>query len=298
MKTTIELMSHTWANSGGGKVWLATNGNQWNETCYNWSDYGSLLKAISNQPQGSDIYWTPLVFNNNTSRKAVNVKFEVGCLYIDMDRTDIDYQDCFNLVPEPSFIWTTSNNRWQAIWLLEQTIQISTQQEVNRRLAYHLKADTGAWDAARVLRVPGSINYKRGGEQGGIVKYEPSSVFNIDDFDSVPNVISNYDFANSDNDDMPTILTKNDWEVLINSEYNNIPLEARYWIFITNEQYKASGVVDRSRLISTLIRKLIKVYPDEMVFNLISHAPWNKFISRPQTLWLQIKKHRKNLQLL
>lgn len=290
MKQTIELMSHTWATSGGGKVFLATNGTTWDETCYNWSDYGSILKSISNQPQGSDIYWTPLVFNSDDSRKAVNTKERVGALYVDMDRTDISYEDCFVVVPKPNFIWETSKNRWQAVWLLENTIQISTQQEVNRRLAYHLKADTGAWDAARVLRVPGSVNYKRGGEQGKIVRYEPDLVFNVSDFDAAPNVVSNY--VSVTEGDMPSLPTKEGWDILMAREWNNIPLEARYWLSLTPEQYKAHGVVDRSALTATIIKKLLKYYNPTMVFNFIWHAQWNKFLHRPQTLWTQIMKHK------
>ncbi len=290
MKQTIELMSHTWANSGGGKVWLATNDTKWGENCYNWSDYGSILKAISNQKEGSDIYWTPLVFGNDTSRKAINTKAEVGVLYVDMDRTDISYKDCFVIVPKPSFIWETSKNRWQAIWLLEETIQISTQQEVNRRLAYHLKADTGAWDAARVLRVPGSVNYKRGGFEGSIIRYEPDDVYTYDDFDAIPNVVSNT--IEVTEGDMPKLPEFYDWQNLLTNEWKKIPLEARYWLAISDEQYKSHGVIDRSSLITTVIRKLLKVYEPQMVFTLIWHAPWNKFITRPNTLWNQITKNR------
>jgi hypothetical protein len=291
MKQTIELMSHTWATSGGGKVWLATNGSKWEETCYNWSDYGSILKAISNQPQGSDIYWTPLVFNSDASRKATNTNDMVGVLYVDMDRTDISYEDCFVIVPRPSFVWETSNSRWQAIWLLENTIQISTQQDANRRLAYHLKADTGAWDAARVLRVPGSLNYKRGGEQGKIVRYNPEDVFNIDDFDAVPNVATNHATLVTEGD-MPALPSFMDWQILLTEQWDKIPLEARYWLSITDEQYKAHGVIDRSSLVTTVIRKLLKVYEPQIVFTLIWHAPWNKFITRPNTLWTQIAKNK------
>lgn len=296
MKTTIELMSHTWANGGGGKVWLASNDNQWKENCHDWSEYGSILKYISNQPQGADLYWTPLVFVNNESRKAINAKQNQGVLYVDMDRTDISYENCFQLIPEPSFIWTTSNNRWQAIWLLEDTIRISTQQEVNRRLAYHLKADTGAWDAARVLRVPGSINYKRGGEVGGIVKYEPDVVFNIDDFDPLPNVMKADNNFNSDSGGMPAVPLYNDWQLYIKKEWDNIPLEARYWITITDQQYKSHGVIDRSNLVYTLIKKLSIHYSPQEVFILLWHAPFNKFLNRPLTLWQQIEKLNLKLQ--
>jgi hypothetical protein len=290
MKQTIELMSHTWANSGGGKVWLATNDTKWEERCHNWSDYGSILKAISNQKEGSDIYWTPLVFGNDTSRKANNTKPEVGVLYVDMDRTDISYEDCFVIVPKPSFIWETSRNRWQAIWLLEDTIQISTQQEVNRRLAYHLKADTGAWDAARVLRVPGSVNYKRGGFEGSIVRYEPDDVYTYDDFDAIPNVVSST--VEVTEGDMPKLPDYYEWQTILTKEWNKIPLEARYWLSINDEQYNSHGVIDRSNLVITVIRKLLKVYEPEMVFTLIWHAPWNKFTTRPNTLWKQITKNK------
>ena len=278
------LMSLVWANNGGGYAYLSTKGKKWTDKKIEWSDYKSIKEHISNQNEDEDIYWTPLVFNNSESRKSKNVKDMQGCLFVDMDELDVSWRGGIKLAPEPSIVWTTSKTRWQGIWLLDSLVSLEIQQDLNRRLVYHLNADKGAWDSARVLRVPLSVNAKRGGLKGSIKKFDDECTYTIDDFDALPDL-----------KDTVTISKNVAGRELPSGEYNikieELPLEIQYWVSLTTEEYNQHRDVDRSRLIFTLAVKLLKNgYTVEETFSILNPTPFNKFKNRPETLIQQIEK--------
>ena len=285
-KDAANLMSLVWANNGGGNVFLSKNSNKWIDKKINWSNYESVLDHIKNQQLGEDIYWTPLCFNDGNSRKSTNVKDNQGCLFVDMDELNVEWKGGIGLAPEPSIVWTTSKTRWQAIWLLSDVVPLTLQQELNKRLVYHLDADKGAWDSARVLRVPLSANEKRGGMKGRIQKFNEDHTYSLDDFDALPDITRDvYSYTSSD--ELPIL--KSDIPI------ENLPLEAQYWLGLTEKEYNEVKGVDRSDLIITLAGKLYKYkYNEDDIFSLLEPAHFNKFKNRPKTLYQQIKK-AKNL---
>ena len=278
------LMSLVWANNGGGSVYLSTKGKKWTDKKIEWSDYKSVKEHISNQNEDEDIYWTPLVFNNLESRKSKNVKDMQGCLFVDMDELDVSWRGGIKLAPEPSIVWTTSKTRWQGIWLLDFLVSLEIQQDLNRRLVYHLNADKGAWDSARVLRVPLSVNAKRGGLKGSIKKFDDDCTYTIDDFDALPNL---KDTVTVTKNVAGTELPSGEYKINV----DELPLEVQYWVSMTTEEYNQHKDVDRSRLIFSLALKLIKnKYSVEETFAILSPTPFNKFRNRPETLIQQIEK--------
>lgn len=64
--------------------------------------------------------------------------------------------------PAPSIVVRTSENGAHAWWPLHGQHPLTSEQarRANRRLAYALGADMRATDPARILRVPGSLNFK------------------------------------------------------------------------------------------------------------------------------------------
>ena len=75
------------------------------------------------------------------------------------------------------------------------------------------------------------------------------------------------------------------------SMIENLPLEAQYWLGLTEKEYNEVKGVDRSDLIITLARKLYKYkYNEDDIFSLLEPAHFNKFKNRPKTLYQQIKK--------
>ena len=60
--------------------------------------------------------------------------------------------------PAPSILIATGRGR-HAYWLLERPVDVDAGERANQRLAHHLAADTGCFDAPRILRPPHTTNY-------------------------------------------------------------------------------------------------------------------------------------------
>tara|TARA_A100001011_G_scaffold271857_1_gene281134 strand:+ start:5978 stop:6850 length:873 start_codon:yes stop_codon:yes gene_type:complete len=284
LENTLAIMSTVWANGGGGFAFLSEKNSKWSDNKIHWANYQKIKDFVSQQDPNSDIYWTPLVFEDSQSRKAENVRKEQGVLFVDVDELNVDWKGGIKLAPEPSIVWTTSKTRWQGIWLLDDLISLEEQQETNRRLVYHIDADKGAWDAARVLRVPMSINAKRNGVVGKIKKMDFDCTYTLDDFDSIPNVKS-------------TTITPAEIPTKINNfKIESLPLEVQYWVTISKEEYLSQKDIDRSELLYRLATKLIKNnFSVEDIFGILQGTLFNKFKNRPETLMKEIQKAKANV---
>tara|TARA_Y100001938_G_C8097926_1_gene439418 strand:+ start:3053 stop:3928 length:876 start_codon:yes stop_codon:yes gene_type:complete len=282
LKDSLDIMSTVWANSGGGFTFISTKGSKWTDKKIHWSNYSAIKDHLQNQNPEEDIYWTPLVFTDNDSRKAANAAEQQGVLFVDMDELNVEWKGGIKLAPEPSIVWTTSKTRFQAIWLLDNLIPLEEQQSTNRRLVYHMNADKGAWDAARVLRVPMSINAKRNGVTGKILKMDFDCTYTIDDFDAIPDVQSSFV-------DTPQ-------KIVIPEKINDIsmkdlPLEVQYWVTISEEEYRKQNDIDRSALLFQLACKLIRNgFDEQQIFTILEGTKFNKFKNRPETLMKEIQK--------
>jgi hypothetical protein len=90
------------------------------------------------------------------SRLASNATEEVVALWMDED------EGCYpDVGPEPTAIVRSSEDRRHLYWRLTRPVPAMWAQEMNRRLATWAGADVGAANLARVLRAPGTKNYKR-----------------------------------------------------------------------------------------------------------------------------------------
>lgn len=69
---------------------------------------------------------------------------------------DLDEASPHGLVPEPTYAWETSPGRYSAIWKVDGLVPSA----LNQRITYHVKADKGGWQYGKVLKVPGTVNYK------------------------------------------------------------------------------------------------------------------------------------------
>jgi hypothetical protein len=102
-----------------------------------------------------DLYFTPNLFSVR-DRKAAHMLPSCS-LYADLDEVDPAGIES-RLVP--TIWWATSPGRFQAVWLLDSPLARDSFEHLNKRLTYHLGADRSGWNAAKVLRIPGTINNK------------------------------------------------------------------------------------------------------------------------------------------
>ena len=122
----------------------------------------ALMNAIANAEEGG---W-------NVYASAMPRQIQEQGVY---DRLWVDQDDLEGLWPwavgeiqwpKPSTLVKTSEEdgsfRWQAIFLLSDTLPNEEARNLMKRLANEIGADGGVHDPRRILRVPGVLNVKRG----------------------------------------------------------------------------------------------------------------------------------------
>jgi len=105
-----------------------------------------------NIPEGADIYFSILSFDG--ARRKENA-LPGNWLWADLDEVnpyEIDLQ--------PTIAWQSSPGRYQALWELNEYVDSEVLEKVNQKLTYKIGADKGGWSVTKVLRIPGTNNYK------------------------------------------------------------------------------------------------------------------------------------------
>jgi hypothetical protein len=118
----------------------------------------------------------------------------LGCLFVDIDLRDGASEkaalQCLAGCPLKPSIVVHSGGGLHAYWLLRQPIDVQKEapEPWLRRLAAFLNADPACAEAARVLRIPGTRNFKEQyGPEGKPVEigwFEPNRRYHLDWFDS------------------------------------------------------------------------------------------------------------------
>ena len=147
-------------------------------------------EAITKYSQDYNAYFCPQLFKSGTlgSRKKENVIF-APMAYADLDGCHPD-----NLLVEPSVVIESSPDRFQALWLLDES-QASPKfaEDLSRRIAYLHKdqgCDQSGWDLTQLLRVPYTVNYKYKIPKPVKLVSVKNETFSADEFKEYPHVKS------------------------------------------------------------------------------------------------------------
>ena len=125
----------------------------------------------SNTVSGIDLYWCPLVFSG--PRRDIQLSKGGNVLYADLDPVDPR-----SLEVRPTIAWESSPGRYQALWWIDQMLEPSEFERINKGLTYHIGADKSGWDLTQVLRIPGTSNHKTNPPKSGKLLWQEQHVFN------------------------------------------------------------------------------------------------------------------------
>tara|TARA_R100001594_G_scaffold21841_1_gene42260 strand:+ start:27041 stop:28924 length:1884 start_codon:yes stop_codon:yes gene_type:complete len=134
------------------RVWPDNEGTTYMPYMLNGTWYEKSWDIQANIPEGSDIYFSVLTFSG--ARRRENA-LPSNWLWADLDEVnpyEIDLQ--------PTIAWQSSPGRYQALWQLEASMSVETLERTNQLLTYKIGADKGGWSVTKVLRIPGTKNYK------------------------------------------------------------------------------------------------------------------------------------------
>lgn len=161
-----KIVNRIWDRAPTGDAYMPTQWRgpdgraQWDERNPFPSDV--MVVMGMDQPALYDYYFSPLTFEGD--RKNENVLEPIRVLYADLDEADPR-----EIWPRPTIAWETSPGMYQAVWFVTDDMTRPFFEQLNKRLTYAVGADKGGWHPSKVLRVPDSINWKRGGVQGRLL---------------------------------------------------------------------------------------------------------------------------------
>lgn len=144
------LITDLWANQPGKFFCISTKspGGKWKDHFFSPDEFGSIRQFLRDHDD-HDIYFCPHGFNRRVRQKSEAV-------IPNLLWADLDFADPKTMKPKPTIAIESSPGRFVGIWVLDGPMN----EELNRRLTYHVGADHGGWDLTQVLRFPGTRNYK------------------------------------------------------------------------------------------------------------------------------------------
>lgn len=226
---------------------------------------------------GLDQFFTPLWFRGRRLNSNVAPP---GVLFADLDNVK-DLTDALHKM-WPHVLWLTSDNNAQAVWFLDAPVaDLDAWHDLNQRMTYFMGADKGGWHASKLLRVPGTHNYKYDPPQQGVVwsfqpKAEPYSAEALRA--SLP-TLSN---ATRLSGEAPKPIAEHNWKPFLATIWDRLPLRTRTDLL-------ADGMPDRSVALVRASNKMRMVgIPPEDQFQALWWVAWNKFRTdrnRPDLLW-------------
>ena len=134
-----------------------------------WHTYGfkwpkgreaALKRIMATERAGANVYVCPALFT--APRRLREHVAGSWCLWMDSDgNAPASFNDA---VPEPSIrIRTSSPKNIHHYWILDEFLEdIDSLETGNRSITSYYDGDEGCWDAARILRPPGTTNRKNG----------------------------------------------------------------------------------------------------------------------------------------
>ena len=235
----------------------------------------------SNPPEGEyDLYFSVLTFKTS-SRKRENALPNMW-LWADLDEVnpaDIELK--------PTIAWESSKGRYQCLWQLEHGASAETLEQASRALTYKVGADKGGWSRTKVLRVPGTMNYKYDPPQQVKLLWDNGPLYMIADvWQFTGQIDENNNHVEPVNDEIPT--PDENYDQLYEIAWDLLDPRGRRLL----SAKEAWG--DRSARLWELECRLLETgLSKENVFLIAKQSVWNKHADKPngdEVLWQEIAK--------
>jgi len=277
---TREILTDMWDRSEGKHVFLPTmKDGVWRE---GWAfDKKSVsFGVVDGDTAEVNQYFTPHTYIGEQRRKGMLANPAV--IYADLDGDHV-------VEPRlaPSLIVATSRGHYHAYWYLDEPADYIQWEEAAKGWSQEINADPGGWDATQVLRWPVSANHKTEPPYQVYPQlWKPERVYSIDQFPTAEVRSGSHGQA----EPIPSKVER-DYLIKAGIEDDRLPLSARYWLTANEQQIRALGQIDRSKIMwGVELSLLVAGYTPYEVFHLMHFAGINKFRGRPDRLWYEVNK--------
>jgi hypothetical protein len=244
-------------------------------------DLGLLLRDIERYNNWASVYFGVHLYTKKDRRIKQNAK-PVTCLWLDLDKGNPR-----KIKPKPTLCWSTSSDRYQAVWVLDKPADPRMAEEINRHLTYANGGDKGKWALTTYLRIPLTDNFKHTPPYKGHFLWTDGPVYSIEDLRPPKDVALEQTIEIAEDSTIPDKLPAiQDVYRQYGSKFSPV-----LWS-ILNATPTAKD--DWSEKLWQLARLLLEVgVPIEAAFVICKHSNWNKYArdGRPDShLWRDLLK--------
>jgi len=260
-----------------GYVFTPYKTDKWIEPdAYTWPTE----EKIPDHPADSDSYYCPNVFQS--PRRLKSNTGRLRWLYSDLDAVDPRSLDL-----KPTIAIQTSPGRYQGLWELKRPVSPKKFEDLNRRLTYATGSDKGGWHLTKVLRIPGTYNYKYPTPKRVRKLWDNEQTFTVAEIEEFVKGVESH---NLDPLVQSLILPAESAESITRRIWDRLDVRGRELLGEKREQ--AEG--DRSDRLWELECRLLEagLEPEE-VFLVVRGSVWNKFKERRNAddyLWREVQK--------
>lgn len=240
-------------------------------------------KKLEELNKTSSIYFCPHLFASEGRRVKEN-SLPTRHLWVDKDAGSLS-----ELEPRPTICWQTSEGKWQALWKLNDPIELDKAEMLNKKLITYTRGDKGGWAAGKYLRIPESVNHKYKPAYHGILLWDDGPTFEPLEFVKLKE-LEDFEEVQLETDQLPPMPKKlPTYQEAMNQYGKKIPSAA--WTLLQESPKKKDDWSDKIwKLESLLIKAGV---PKEHVYAIVKDSPWNKYErdGRPdEHLWREICK--------
>lgn len=250
------IIERIWKQQDGKHFCISTkaaNGD-WNDHFFTKSKFRDIKQFIADHAD-KDIYFCPHGFNRPRRLKKNAEPPKV--LWADLDEADPREFDEALL---PTVAFESSPGRFVGLWLVTDYIN----EDLNRRLTYHLNADKGGWDFTQVLRFPGTKNYKYDNTPRVKILWSDGPMYSVDQIEKALPA------------EKKQTRTSGDAQAIYKK------YEKKFSGFIRRELLRGKPRHGkRSEVFWRLVNDILEAgVSEDEAFELLRASPWNKFKKR------------------
>ena len=255
-----KLLKKVWKAQKSGYYSLSTkDGDNWRDHFFD--DIDEALQWLEEQPEGVDLYWciTPLKKKRRLKENIPATKY----LWQDLDEVDP------RKIPkelQPTISWESSPGNFHGLWKLKSFLPAPEAEKLNKQLAKEVGADKGSWILTKVLRIPGTYNYKYKKPPKVKLLWKDGPTYSIDEL--------NERLGPDEEDDTDTAELKDD--TLLKRRWNDIPKKVRE-LLMSEKAIQGK----RSDFLWYMEHELAKAgFSVHEIYTLVKNSVWNKFSGR------------------
>lgn len=260
--SSLGAIRRVWLKSPGDYFCISTkevkkrNGkNKWKDTFFKRREITKAISFAKKHMKTHDVYMTTHGFSKPQRLKEHSI--DPNFFYADLDEADPRTLDI-----KPTYAYESSPGRYVGYWLTDKPVN----EEMNKRLSYHIGADASGWDRTQVLRIPGTINHKYKAKPRVNILWDDGPQYQISKLDKL----------------LPPLTNDKGKEVggEATEIYSDYEKSMPQWLRreLTNPQVERGK---RSEVLWKMINKLMEIgMSKDEIFTLLWDNAWNKHAER------------------